>query len=109
MPTGGDIIEATFNHPTIGSGVLYPKAGEDSSFDPGGFTSEDDAQGIDGGGRMIDKMKRKRWSVSLTPAWDMNVDNELQKVQALMNSAVLADWTVTHINGTVWKGKGKPV
>ena len=30
---GGDIIEAAFNHPTLGSGVIFPKANEDGTLD----------------------------------------------------------------------------
>jgi hypothetical protein len=53
MATGGDIIEITFNHPSIGSGTLFPKAGEDSTYNTGGFRSADDDNMIDGAGNMI--------------------------------------------------------
>ena len=56
MAVGGDITEITYNHPTIGSGVFYPKAAEDNTFDTGGLRSDDDANMIDGAGNMIDKM-----------------------------------------------------
>lgn len=107
--TGGDILEITFNHPTLGSGVIYPKSGEDSTFDLGGFRSDDDAQAVAGNGQMIDKMNRKRWSVDTVIAWDMNTDITLEKIVALAGSPVMADYTITHINGTVYGGKGKPV
>lgn len=109
MATGGDIIEITYSHPTIGSGVWFPKAGEDSTFDPGGFVSNDEENGIDGGGNMIDQMNRKRWSFEGTLSWDANIKNELITVKQLASSPVLADFTITSINGTVWSGKGKPV
>jgi hypothetical protein len=109
MPVGGDILEITYNHPTLGSGVIYPKSAEDSTFDLGGFRSADDANMIDGGGRMIDQMNRVRWSLESTVAWDMNSSLELEKVVALAKSPVLADWTISHINGSVYSGKGKPV
>jgi hypothetical protein len=109
MPVGGDILEITYNHPTLGSGVIYPKSAEDSTFDLGGFRSADDANMIDGGGRMIDQMNRVRWSLETTIAWDMNSSLELEKVVALAKSPVLADWTISHINGSVYSGKGKPV
>ena len=32
---GGDIVELTFNHPTLGSGIIFPKSAEDSTFDLG--------------------------------------------------------------------------
>lgn len=109
MAVGGDIIEITFNHPTIGSGVIFPKSAEDSTFDPGGFRSNDDANMIDGGGNMIDQLNRVRWSLESTVAWDMNTREDLEKIAQLAASPVLADWTFSHINGTVYGGKGKPV
>lgn len=109
MAVGGDIIEITYNHPTIGSGVLYPKAAEDNTFDPGGFRSADDQNMIDGAGNMIDKMNRGRWSFEGSISWDMNAAQELEQLVALASSPVQADWTFSHINGTVYAGKGKPV
>lgn len=109
MPVGGDIIEITYNHPTLGSGVIYPKAAEDSSFDPGGFRSNDDANMVDGSGAMIDQMNRARWRFECTVAWDMNLREDLERIADLAASPVLADWTFSHINGTVYGGKGKPV
>lgn len=107
--TGGDILEITFNHPTLGSGTIYPKSGEDSTLNLGGFRSEDEDTGIDGSGRMIDKMTRKRWSAECVVAWDNNETLELETIVGLAESPVEADWTITHISGTVWGGKGKPV
>jgi hypothetical protein len=109
MATGGDIIEITYNHPTLGSGVIYPKASEDSTFDLGGFRSNDDADMIDGSGTMIDQINRKRWKFSTLVAWDMNSANELNTIVDLAGSPVLADWTFSSVNGTVWGGSGKPV
>lgn len=109
MPTGGDITEVTYNHPTIGSGVLYPKAGEDSTYDLGGFRSNDDDQAIDGGGNMIDQMNRKRWSFEVPIAVDMLVNLETEKLVQMASSPVKATWTFTNINGSVYAGTGKPV
>jgi hypothetical protein len=109
MAVGGDIIEITWNHPTLGTGVLYPKAAEDTTFDLGGLRSADDANMIAGNGEMIDQMNRVRWSFEGTIANDMNTRNDAEKMVALAGSPVLADWTLTHINGTVWGGTGKPV
>lgn len=112
---GGDVLEANFNHPTLGSGTFFPKANEDSTFDLGGFRSNDDANMIDGGGRMIDQINRVRWSVEMTIASDMgstgnpNASSDLEMLKLLASSPVQADWTISHVNGTVWKGKGKPV
>ena len=109
MAVGGDIIEITFNHPTLGSGTIFPKANEDNNYDLGGFESEDDKNMIDGNGTMIDKLNRKRWYFDTLIAWDMNVGLTLEKIQAMADSPVLADWTFTHINNTVYIGNGKPV
>lgn len=110
MPAiGGDINEVTWNHPTLGSGTFFPKANEDSTFDPGGFRGEDDKSMVDGAGRTIRKLNRERWSFEVVIANDMNTANDLKKVKDLAGSAVEGEWTVSHINGTVWRGTGAPV
>ncbi len=109
MAVGGDIIEITFNHKTLGSGTVFPKAAEDSTFNLGGFRSNDDANMVDGGGNMIDQMNNTRWSLETTVAWDMNDEKTLEKLSELAESPVLADWTLSHVNGSVYGGKGKPV
>lgn len=109
MPTGGDLIEITYNHPTVGSGVIFAKASEDNTFDLGGFNSSDDQNMIDGGGNMIDQMNRKRWKVSVLVSNDMNTRTELEKIEAIVASPLQADWTFSHVNGTIYAGTGKPV
>ena len=89
---GGDIVEAAFNHPTIGSGTVFPKANEASTFDLGGFRSDDSDDGVDGSGEMIDKMTRKRWAAEMVVAWDNNLRQELEKVVLLATSPVPATW-----------------
>lgn len=107
--TAGDIISASYNHPILGSGTLWPKANESSTLDLGGFRSDDSDDGVDGGGEMIDKMTRKRSGFEMVCAWDNNNRQELEKAVALATSPVLATWTITHISGAVYKGTGKPV
>lgn len=109
MATGGDITEITYNHPTLGTGTFYPKSNEDSTFDEGGIRSQDDMNMVAGNGEMIDSLTRSRWSFEAKLAWDMNTREDLLKLRTLAASPVLADWTITSINGTVWGGKGKPV
>lgn len=107
---GGDITEISFSHPTLGTGILRCKASEDNTYDLGGFRSDDDDDGIDGGGRMIDKMNRKRWSVEIAAMTnDMNEDKDLEKVVALASDPVPANFVFSHINGTIYGGLGKPV
>lgn len=109
MAVGGDIIEITYNHPTLGSGVVFPKASEDSTYDLGGFMSTDEANMVDGGGNMIDQQNRKRWFVQAVVAWDMNEREDLERLTDLNASPIPGEWTFTHINGSVYKGTGKPV
>lgn len=106
---GGDIIEITYNHPTLGSGRFVPKSNEDGTFDPGGFRSNDDGNMIAGNSEMIDQMNRVRWSFEGSIAWDMNDVDEITNARLLASSPVLTEFTIEHINGTVWKGTGKPV
>lgn len=105
----GDVLEITYNHPTKGSGVLYPKSNEDSTFDTGGFRGNDDANQIDGGGRMVAQMNRVRWSFEGPVTWDMNVANELEKLSELAEDPLEANWTISHINGSVYAGSGRLV
>lgn len=109
MSASGDILEVTYNHPTLGSGTYFPKAAEDSSFDPGGFRSGDDANAITGSGSMIDTINRSRWSFEVPIEWDSSTDDELVSLRQLAADPVLADWTVRRINGSVYRGTGKPV
>ena len=106
---GGDILEITWNHKTKGSGRLYPKAGEDNTFNVGGFTGSDDMQMVDGSGSSIRQLTGGRWKVGATVSWDMNEADELAEMQELSGDPQEAEWTVTLSNGTVWAGTGAPV
>ena len=109
MFTCGDILEISYKHPTLGGGTWFPKSSEDGTIDPGGNRSNDDENMVTSDGQMIDQINRKRWSFEGVVAWDMAVQDELEQARKLTASPVLADWTVTHINGVVFGGKGKPV
>lgn len=102
----GDAVEITYNHPVLGTGTWFPKAGEDTTFNPGGFRVNDDANNTDGGGRFIKKLNRVIWSFEGTVSWDANVTDELTQAKKLAAHAADADWTVQCGNGTVWSGKG---
>lgn len=107
---GGDIVEITFNHPTLGSGVLFVKAAEDNTFDTGGYTKDDDSNSVTGNGLNIQKMNAKRWFFEGTVAWEMDGDPDtLSRIQALANDPLESEWTITHVNKTIWGGTGSPV
>ena len=109
MAVGGDIIEVTFNHPTLGSGTLFPKAAEDSTFDLGGIRGNDDANALEASGNTIRQLSMTRWSFESTYGWDMNNREDLEKLADLAGNPEEADWTFTSINGSVYGGKGAPV
>jgi hypothetical protein len=106
---GGDILEVTYAHDTLGSGTFFPKSGEDSTFDLGGFRGADDANMVDGGGRNIKQLNRVRWSFEVLIAWDSITDEDLEKLTVLAGSSDDADWTISLINGAIYAGKGSPV
>lgn len=107
--TGGDIIEIAFSHPTIGQGVLFPKANEDSTLDTGGFRTNDDANMVDGSGAMIKQINRNLWSAECTIAGDLNTRGDLEKLSALSGNPIDTTWTISHVSGAVYKGLGTVV
>lgn len=108
MASGGVITEITWNHPTLGTGVIYPKGSEDSTYDLGGIRSNDDANMIDGGGNAIYSMNPVRPSFEVKVAWDWDADT-LGSITSQGGSAAEGTWTFTNINGVIYKIVGKPV
>jgi hypothetical protein len=109
MPTGGDIREITWNHPTLGSGRFLPKAGEDSTYDLGGYKTDDSDTNVDSGGNFINSKQRKPWMFQVSNiAWDMKNPNrqELEQMQAMSDSFDEATFTMTNINGVTYMGTG---
>lgn len=109
MAVGGDITEVTYNHPTLGSGILFPKAAEDNTYDVGGIRTADDANMVDGAGNAIWQKNRVMGFFEVVVANDQNTRQDAETMALLAADPVEADWTFTHINGTVYGGKGKPV
>jgi len=107
--TGGDILEIVCKHPTLGEFRFQAKSNESFNVDPGGIRSNDDANSISGGGEMIDQMNRVRPSIEGPIAVDNSSGNELENLPKLAASPELGTWTISVIDGTIWKGKGKPV
>lgn len=108
MAVGGDIIEVTYNHPTFGQGVIYPKAGEDSTFNTGGYEAIDEDSAIDGSGAIIDQLNRTRAFFKVVAVNDMT-SKTFEKVKSLAGSPVLTTWTFSSANGHVYQITGKPV
>jgi len=106
---GGDITKISFTHPTLPGATFFPKANEDSTFDLGGLRTDDDMNNVDGSGTMIKKITRNLWMVEATIAGDMNTSQELEALAALSGNPLDATWTVSHVNGAVYKGAGAVV
>ena len=108
--TGGDILEITYNHPRIGGGVIFTKANEDATILKGGRRSEDDDNLVTSDGQMIDQMAQARWKYTSGPiAWDITGSDEHDRLQELQSDPQLAEWTIEHIAGAIYRGIGKPV
>lgn len=105
--SGGDLIEITVNHPTLGSFNFATKSNESYTLDPGGNRSNDDANGVAGDGTFIDQINRVRWSFEGIILADFSSGNEMTNLPKLAESAELGTWTFSHISGVVWRGKGK--
>jgi hypothetical protein len=106
--SGGVITEITWNHPTLGTDVIYAKSSEDSTYDLGGVRSNDDANMIDGAGNAIWSQNVVRPSFEVKIAWDWDLDT-LGALVAMATSPLQATWTFTNINGIIYKLVGKPV
>ena len=106
---GGDFLELTYNHPTVGQGSFFIKANEGNTLDPGGLRTNDDASQVDGGGNMIYQMNRVRGHVEVMCANDFNDRNDIEVAKDLTASPVETEWTISHVSGVVYGFRGKPV
>lgn len=105
----GYIQEITFNHPTVGSGVLYTIQDSDATIDTGGVRSADEMGGVDTGGRMIDQKTLNRWMVSCEISNSLTATQEMEKMALIAASSQEAEWTFSHISGVIYRGKGQIV
>jgi hypothetical protein len=102
----GDILELGYSNDEVGSGVFYPKSGEDSTMNAGGFNSADDSSNVDGAGQPIRVMNRVLTTLTAVIANDTQNRNDFENARALKESTADTTWTVTHISGTVYEVTG---
>lgn len=107
--TGGDLVEITCNHPTLGDFTFSTKSNESYTMDPGGFRSNDDANGVTGSGKMINQLNRVRWSFEGPLVADLVTAEEVLNIPALAGNPDLSTWTFTHISGAIYRGTGTVV
>lgn len=106
---GGDLLEITCNHPSLGNFTFKTKSNESYTLDPGGRRSADDSSMITGDGQMIDQVNSVRWGFEGPLVADFSTGNEIKNLPLLSESFELATWTFSHISGTTWRAKGKYV
>lgn len=109
MPVSGDVKEITFNNEDEGSGVFYPKAQEEGTYDYGGVRTADSEDMTDGGGRDIQQKQAKKWVWEGTITWDMLGQDELQILYNLAASGKPTEFTMEHRNGDIRQGRGTVV
>ena len=105
---GGDILEIVCQH-TLGEFRFAVKSNEDFNIDEGGIRVNDDANQITGNGQAIYQKNRVRWMLEGPIAVDFRLGTEQNALNKLAEHPDEGTWTITHISGTIWKGKGKPV
>jgi len=106
---GGDVTGITCNHPTLGSFNFSTKSNESYTLDPGGFRSNDDSNSITPDGNVITQINRVRWSFEGPIMADFQSNQEIKNFPLLSQNSVDTVWTISLINGTVYKGTGRPV
>lgn len=106
---GCDLKQISIKHPTLGSVVIYPKAGENAQIELGGITTESDPKGIAGSGEAIYKKNVGRWVVETAPiAWKRAVadSDTLKVIQNIAASFEESDFTFELADGVIYVGRG---
>lgn len=106
---GGDLLEIRISHETVGNFVLWAKSNESATRDLGGYRNVDDANMVDGGGRMIMIKNQNRWSIECMISDDMNVARDLESLVAFAESPIEGNITFTWANGVTEGGTGTVV
>jgi len=106
MPVAGDLREINVKHPELGSRNFEAKAGEDFSYQKGGYKSNDDDGNIGVNLTRIDQQNAFPWSGEFTI---VRKDEDHDFLQSLTENALEGIWTFSHRSGEVLTGTGKPV
>lgn len=103
---GGDIVDISVSHDTVGVFSLRAKSNEDATRDLGGLRNADDANSLDGGGQNIIIKNRVRWMFEATVSSDDNLAEDMQKIKAVAESNLEANYTFTFASGITLGGTG---
>ncbi len=105
---GGDIIEIVCQH-TLGEFRYATKSNEDFNIDEGGIRVNDDSNQITGNGEAIYQKNRVRPMIEGPIAVDFRTGYEQTSLNRMAEHPDEGTWTISHISGTTWKMRGKPV
>jgi hypothetical protein len=103
---GGDIVDISVAHDTVGVFSLRAKSAEDGTRDLGGFRNTDDVNSVDGGGQNIIIKNRFRWMFEATISSDDNVAEDMQKIVDVAASPLEANFTFTFASGVTMGATG---
>ena len=102
---GGDILEIVCQH-TLGEFRFAAKSNEDFNIDFGGIRTNDDANQITGDGQAIYQKNRVRWMLEGPVAVALKDGQTLNDLNKLSEHPDEGTWTISHISGVIFKGKG---
>lgn len=102
---GGDILEIVCQH-TLGEFRFAAKSNEDFNIDFGGIRTNDDANQITGDGQAIYQKNRVRWMLEGPVAVALKDGQTLNDLNKLSEHPDEGTWTISHISGAIFKGKG---
>lgn len=108
MAVGGDVLELTSNHPSLGSFIYKVVRNQDNTYDTGGDRTNDDANMKTGGNEAIWQINGKMGAVNITLVNDME-QKTVERLEQEAAHPVPSVWTFSVINGKTYKGEGKPV
>ena len=103
----GDVDEIVCQH-TTGEYRFFPKANESATIDKGGVRANDDASQVTSNGQMMSQLNRVRWSFEIPIAVETDGSTSAD-LNTLTAHPDLGTWTFSLLNGTIYKGTGRPV
>lgn len=108
MAVGGDIVEISDNHPTLGSFVYKVQTSQDNTYDTGGNRTNDDNSQVTGSAEMIIQINGKLGFFQAVIVNDMS-QKVAERLSQLAGSPVNSTWTFSVINNITYRGSGRPV
>lgn len=103
---GGDLLEISIIHPTVGAKIFYGVAGETTSIKLGGVENEDNGI-VDGGQNLLVSKKLVPGHITGPVSNDESASlTEFEFAQLVAASPVEATITFRYINDAIYSGQG---